>query len=631
MPAGNPPPGAWQRLLDDVTGEPMEHAVDPGVLGEYAVILDASGADAARRTFPQVAAHLDSGCETCSADLAELVTFARAERIRLQPRPKPRFGWRGISALGLAVVALGAASLLTIRSPLSPIAPNASVRPAPTDVAVATAPGTPVRGGSLALAMPSGVTNLDPLRSDAYSGAVLGNVADSLFEVDLEGNIVGALVASYETPQPNVYVLHLRLGVKFHDGTDFNAQAVVFNLRRALNDANSGVRQYVANITSMQTPDSATVRLTLATPDAAFLSHLVSGAGYMLSPAAVTNLGSKISVDLTGAGTGPFRFSSMKQDGTVVLDRNPNYWRTDPNGTRLPYLDQLVFIPTQIATDAVLDGTADVLIGPPLASESTKIATNPDVRTTEVPGLGFQAIFLNTQKPPFDDPLARRALSAAIDRQQIRDEFYQGTGLALDTPVPKVLAWAYPQTAPYLAPDLALARQALVATVDKKTGFSFTLQIPSNSLAPLAFEDLVQHQVADLNIQIQAQNVDFNTLLTNASKGDFQALNLGWSGSTDPDGDLRTFVYSSSPTNYSRYNNSAVDALLDQARATSDQSARGAAYQQVQQMLYADQPLIVFYNPPQIQLSRKTIQNLSNSYNGYFGVRDLYKVWKLPD
>src|SRR5215467_10284166 len=98
MPAGNLPPGAWQRLLDDVTDESMEHAISPGMLGEYAIVLERSGPDAAARAFPEVAAHLGSECQTCSTDLAELATFARAERVRLQPRSSPHFGLRAIGA-----------------------------------------------------------------------------------------------------------------------------------------------------------------------------------------------------------------------------------------------------------------------------------------------------------------------------------------------------------------------------------------------------------------------------------------------------------------------------------------------------------------------------------------------------
>jgi peptide/nickel transport system substrate-binding protein len=271
--------------------------------------------------------------------------------------------------------------------------------------------------------------------------------------VNDKAEVVGSLVEKTDNPQPNVYVMTLRQGIKFQDGTDFNSEAVKFNLERHMNDPKGTRLQDVKDITTIETPDPRTVRITLKAAFAPFTSKLTGGAGYMLSPTAVQKLGDNLQRDLTGAGTGPYKFTQWQKDTQIVLDRNPDYWGKDADGTQLPYLDKIILKPfpnEDVRLTNVKTGDADVLIGPPPYKDIEDLKKDSTLNVKEIAGLGFQFIFVNTQKEPFNNPAVRRALSYAIDREQIKQAVYFGAGRTLQLPVPEVIPWAvYKDNPPY--------------------------------------------------------------------------------------------------------------------------------------------------------------------------------------
>src|SRR5262249_25391168 len=157
-------------------------------------------------------------------------------------------------------------------------------------------------------------------------------------------------------------------------------------------------------------------------------------------------LGDNLQRDLTGAGSGPFKFVSWDPDNQIVLERNPDYWDKDADGNQLPYLDRIIFKPfpdENVQLTNVKTGDADALAGNPPFKDIASLQSSTDIGMQEIPGLGFQFIFLNTAKAPFDNPAVRRALSYAIDREQLRQAVLFGHGTTLSLPVPQSVAWAY--------------------------------------------------------------------------------------------------------------------------------------------------------------------------------------------
>jgi peptide/nickel transport system substrate-binding protein len=500
----------------------------------------------------------------------------------------------------------------------------------PTQAAQSAA-GKPVKGGQLVVAMERDPTTFDPTKSqDVYSNAIIGLVCDSLFKVDANNNVVGSLVEKTENPQPNVYVFTLRKGVKFQDGTDLNSEAVKFNLDRHRNDPKGTRIQDVKDITSIETPDPLTVKITLNAPFAPFTSKLTGGAGYIQSPAALQKLGDNLQRDLTGAGSGPYKFVQWQKDTQVVLERNPDFWGKDADGTQLPYLDRIIFKPfpdENVRLTNVKTGDADTELANPPFKDVEDLRKSPDLTVKEIPGLGFQFIYVNTEKEPFTKPGVRRALSYAIDREQLRQAVLFGTGKTLQLPVPEVIPWAYvSQGLPYGQRDINKAKQELQAAGVSNP--SFTFQISNNSPQLQQVAELVKDQIKDAGFSMDISLIEFATVVQNGNTGEFQALSLGWSGDVDPDGDLYSLFYTKAGFNFTRYSNPAFDKLLDDGRQSLDQSKRAQAYMDAQKILLEDQPMIVLYNQPQISVSRKDIQNYPQTYNGYWGVRDLDKVWR---
>jgi peptide/nickel transport system substrate-binding protein len=512
------------------------------------------------------------------------------------------------------------------QAPLAPAQPT----PSATAPAIATASG-PVKGGQLVIATQADPATLDPTRSqDVYSNTVLSLTTDTLFEIDNKAQVVGRLVETTDNPEPNVYVFTLRKGIKFQDGTDLNADAVKFNLERHISDPHATTAQDVAGITNIETPDPLTVKITLDAPFAPFTSRLTGGAGFIQSPAAIQKLGDKLQRDLTGAGSGPYRFVSWEPNNQIVLQRNPDFWGKDSSGTQLPYTDRVILRP--IADDnlraaSLKAGSVDALMGNPPYSELEAFQQSPDLSVNELTGLDFQFLFLDTLKEPFNKPVVRRALSFAIDRDQLRQAVLFGHGASIEVPVPKAVSWAYlAEYRPYAQRDLARAKQELASA--GLTDVKFSLQIVDSLSKDQQLAKALQAQVQDAGFHMDIQPLDTATIMQNANNGDYQALmDLGWTGSVDPDGDLYPILHTGSMFNFARYSNPDIDKLLEDGRTNLDQIKRATAYKEAEKLLDQDEPLIVLYSEPQISAVRKAVQNYPQNYNGWWGARDLAKVW----
>jgi peptide/nickel transport system substrate-binding protein len=221
----------------------------------------------------------------------------------------------------------------------------------------------------------------------------------------------------------------------------------------------------------------------------------------------------------------------------------------------------------------------------------------------------------------------RRALSYAIDRDQIRQAVYFGAGKALQLPVPEVIPWAYEKdNQPYSKRDVAKAKQELASANIASPSFTFQISNASPQLQQIA--ELIKDQIKEVGINMDIQLIEFATVLQNGNTGEYQALSLGWSGEVDPDGDLYPLLYTKAGFNFPKYTNPEFDKALDEGRQNLDQAKRAQAYKDAQKILLDDQPMIVFFNAPQISVVRKDVQNYPQTYFGFWGVRDLSKVWR---
>ncbi len=433
--------------------------------------------------------------------------------------------------------------------------------------------------------------NLDPVFSSALvDRQVLNQIYDKLVDIDKDLKVVPMLATQWSVEgNGTVYTFKLRQGVKFHDGTDFDAEAVKFNLERALTADGSRRKGELAPVKEVQVVDKYTVRVVLKEAFSPFLYVLSDRAGMMVSPAAAKRYGQDLANN--PVGTGPFRFVERRRQDRIVLQKNEGYWWKG-----YPKIDELIYRPfpdDDVRVANLLSGAATV-ITPVAPKDLARVRADGNLALYAFPGLGFQGVWLNVTRPPFNNKALRQAFAATVDREAIDRVVFLGTATPSNGPFPPGSP-AYDAAIPVPKRDVALAKRKL-QEAGFPSGFSFTLlTAPSPLLTQLA--QVYQAMAAEVGIRIQIQQVEFGTLLDRTDRRDYEGALLGWSGRPDPDGNIYDFMRCGGPLNNAGYCNPKVDALLNRARATRVMEVRKSLYSEALKIVLEDAPYVYVYHP----------------------------------
>lgn len=474
---------------------------------------------------------------------------------------------------------------------------------------------TPQKGGTTTIALESELRTLDPLdSSQLVEREVFYNMYDSLFTIDPSLKIQAGLVKSWDVSNPANYKFTLQSGVKYQDGTPFNAQSVKDNITRYKTAANSRRKTDLASVNTVEVVDDTHVIFHLNKPDATLLATLVDRAGMMLSMDAVTKGGANFSLAPTGAGSGPFAFVEWKRNDHLTLKKNPGYWKPG-----LPYLDGVTFraIPDLNAILAALK-TGDIDIARVIASKdvaSVKADSSFIYRNT--PAIGFNGFELNTGAAPFNDAAKRQAVAMAIDRYAILKDINFNIGVIGHGPIPPS-SWAFDSSEKIY--DHADATKAKATA----TGFTFTMKTTSD---PINQQEaaLLQSELAAAGITMQIQTEEFATYLQECASHKFQACFVSWSGRIDPDGNTYAWWHTAGDFNDSLYSNSQVDAWLEDARTTADLSKRKQDYANAQKQIVTDAPYVFTSFGVSPQISSNKIHNFTLYPDGMIRMAEVWK------
>jgi len=446
--------------------------------------------------------------------------------------------------------------------------------------ASAFAAATPRHGGHLTAGTESDWHPLDPLTAYAISDAAVQNpIYDTLLRHTADGQIKPDLAKSYDVSSDGLtYTLHLRHGVKFQDGTPFNAKAVKFNFDRDLNkQGHCACGAFFAPIKSAEVKGPYTVAIHLKERYAALPSVLATVYGEMVSPAAVKKYGK--AYPRHPVGTGPFKYVGGVPGQIANYVRWKGYWRKGE-----PYLDKVTIkaMPnTQSRYASVQSGAIQVAenVG---YRQVLDAKSNPNVKVMHEHGLGTLFVMMQVAKPPFNSLKARRALTyatnfEAINKGVFRDLYTTG----VESPFPKA-SWAYPgkHVPGYAAYDLSKAKKL----VKELGGLSFSISTEENPAAVQLVQAL-QSEWAQAGIKVTINQVDQATLINDASQGKFQAMLFRWRGSYDPDGNVYPFFYCHARFNNIKVCNKHLDKLLDEGRHTLKRSERKRIYAKVAQVI----------------------------------------------
>lgn len=488
-------------------------------------------------------------------------------------------------------------------------APAAAVATA-TPGAAAAAGEQPVRGGTLTVGLASDIANLDPFRSNLFVDRLVQyNIYDSLVTVDEKLEIKPALAESWDTSDPKTVVLKLRKGVKFHDGTEFNAEAVRWNIQRILDDKTSPRNSELNTIASVEVVDPATVRFNLKEPFAPLFSLLVDRAGMIVSPAAAEKGGQDFTRNPVGGGTGPFKFVEWKKDERIVLERNPEYWRKDKDGGALPYLDRVTYrpIPNEETRFANLKtGEIDVSDGAP-DKDVEAIKKDSNLIYRQLPAFSRGGIWLNSNAEPFNNKALRQAVAYATDRAEIVKTVLFDVSVVGTGPVaPPHLG--YDPSFKGVQYDPAKAKEKL-AEGGKPNGFSFKLFIQSGSPQTQIYGELFKDQLKKVGIEVELVQQEFTKVVSDTQAGNFTASLIGWSGRIDPDGDMFAHFTTGGSFNYGKYSNPEADKALQEGRTTFDLEKRKAAYRRANQIIGEDAPYLFVSNGVARQVSSAKVRN----------------------
>jgi ABC-type transport system substrate-binding protein len=453
-------------------------------------------------------------------------------------------------------------------------------------------------------------TNIHAVTSSP-SFSVLEHIYEPLFSMSPEGELEPLLAESITATSDNVYVIELRQGINFTDGTPFNAEAVKANLEWVLDTDNGAAFRFLI-VVAGQPPEievlgEHTLQITTSIPFAPLPAHLSHGALAMVSPAALEQGAEFLASN--AIGTGPYVLSAWDRAEQVVLERNPDYWGD------APAIDTLVFKVVPEAGARIVEieaGTVDVAVRVPPA-DIPRLEANPNVDVVITPGLRTIYIFLNTTEPPFDDVRVRQAVNYAVDKQAIAESLFEGAARVSDAPfAPAIFGYA-PQT-PY-SRDVERARE-LLAEAGVEPGTRLVLYHPTERYPQDALvADAVRAQLGEVGLDVELRTLEWPQYVPHvrrpAPENDIQFAMLGWSTPTmDADYALFALFHSSEHPpgfNGAFYSNPEVDALLEAARSTLDPEERQAAYSEAISIIWEDAPWLFLYSEVQVTAIRSNV------------------------
>jgi len=489
-------------------------------------------------------------------------------------------------------------------------------------------------GGTFVFGRGGDSVGLDPIQeTDGESFKVAQQIFDTL--VDYKPGtteVIPALATDWEVSEDGkVWTMYLREGVKFHDGTPFNAEAVKFNFDRWLFEDNEyhmgGEFPYIRYqfggfpgvFDEINVVDEYTVEFVLNTPQGPFLNNLAMVCFSISSPTAIKEHGEDYFKN--PVGTGPFKFVEWKKDDRITVEVNEDYW----NGRA--YLDEIIFrsIPDPAARFMELQaGSVDMIDNmSPEDVEAVKSDQKLDLLLRPSNNLGYFS--MNFKMPPFDNVKVRKAMNYAIDREAIIGAFYAGLGEPAKNPMPPSL-WGYNDDIEAYDYNPEKAKE-LLTEAGYPDGFEFDFWYMPVSRPyfpqPKLIAQSMQGYFAEIGLKANLVTYDWGTYLDKTEHREAQTFLLGWTGDN---GDPDNFIYALLDKLNAR-NNYASEELhnvLLEAQASVDREERVRLYREAQEIIYADAPWVpvVHSTPP---LAKKLMIN--NYIANPTGTEKFTRVW----
>ena len=481
----------------------------------------------------------------------------------------------------------------------------------------------------ITVAVLSSPNSLDPrIGNDETSQRVHQLVFDHLLALDEKLRVIGGLATHWEQPNPVTYLVHLRKGVRFHDGHELTADDVVHTFGSFIDPAFASPRKGAYRMLDrVEAVDPYTVRFTLKEPFGSFPIQLVmpvvpKGAGAELRDRPI--------------GTGPYKFVSFAVDDHVTLEAFPGYFRGAPaNGGVV-----LKVVPDEIMRALELrKGTVDMVVNDLSPDVVHQLAAEKAVTIAEAPGTDYAYVGVNMRDPILKDRRVRHALGYAIDRQAIVDHLRRGLARPAVGVLPPA-SWAFEAGVFQFSHDpqkaVALLEEAGYRDPDgdgPAPRLRLSLKVSTNEFIRLQAA-VIQQDLKRVGIDLDVRSYEFATWYADVLKGNFQLFTLQWVGVSDPDM-LRRVVPSKKmpPSGFNRgfFSNPAVDALIDEATVSNDDTRRRALFADAQRLISREVPYLSLWYKTNVAVARRELTGLRLSPSADFlFLRGVTRVSQQP-
>lgn len=491
----------------------------------------------------------------------------------------------------------------------------------------------PRRGGTLVIALPTDLGPMNPLvNSDKYGQDVASELLFlPLIRYDSALDYIAALAESWETLGDTGAVFRLRRDVRWHDGEPTTAEDVVFTFERAKDPRTAFPNvSYLLAWTGAEAVDSYTVRVS-------YTPHADPLAGLPFLPIVPKHALDSIPAERTGqaafsrapVGNGPYRFVEFRANDRWVFSANDDF--SESLGGRPP-IDRVVMriIPEPASQVAELrTGTVDLALAP-ATGEFLRLDSMPQFRGIARPSRQYFFIGWNNRNPPLDDPLVRRALGLALDREEMLDLRYGHGDLAIG-PIPD-FHWAYPENVeplPY-SPDSARALLASRGIEDRDgdgkrelaDGKPFVIRYyaPTNNSFNRDMAEMVRGDLADIGVTLEVRPLDYATMASDVQTArTFEGVQLAFN--SDFRLNFRELFHSDhidGPYQLAGYANPRADSLIEALERTVDRDAAIPLYAEFQRLMRDEQPWTIIYYYPDLFIVNERVRNVNMDIRGVF-------------
>ena len=469
-----------------------------------------------------------------------------------------------------------------------------------------------VKKEELKIALAADITSLDPQgHNDTKSERVSFLLFNRLFRLNTDFEVVPDLAESWEQPSDTEWVIKIKEGVMFHDGTEMKASDVKYSLERSLTMPK--VQHVLADVASVEVMDDYTVKITTNIPFAPFLYTLVH-AGASIVPEAYATSGDEFANPI---GSGPYTFVEWVSGDRVALVKNENYFDADNMGQMSKILFKVIPEGTS-RTIALETGEVDVVDELP-SNDVSKVEEAADLTMYASASTRIDYLGMNTQKAPFDNQTVRQAFNYAVDKESVMLVAIDGTGV----PTASILA---PSMLGYKASDYDYNPEKameLLAQAGYPDGFEMTLWASGDQRKRMA--EVIQANLMEVGITATIEMLEWGTYIDSLMAGEGQAFVMGWTSNPDPDSTLTPLYYSGSVggMNFTRIEDTKVDELIMAGRAEMDLNKRVEIYNELHAYGMDQAPLVPLFTKNNLVGANAGLSGVELSPQGLWNIEKI--------